>query len=83
MKVYADSKGLPTQGCGRHHGVKFGDPDITPAIEALWLADDLQQAYMDALALFTGLNELDQVRREALIQCNKDKAAVLNKLENP
>jgi hypothetical protein len=47
--------------------VKFGDPDITPAIEALWLADDLQQAYMDALALFPELNELDVVRREALI----------------
>lgn len=67
MKVYADSKQLATQGIGRHHGVKFGDPDITPAIEALWLADDLQQAYMDALQLFPDMNALDVVRREALI----------------
>jgi lysozyme len=66
MKVYPDSRGLPTQGCGRHHGVSFGDPDITPAIEALWLADDLQQAYMDALVLFPRIAELDVVRRESL-----------------
>jgi GH24 family phage-related lysozyme (muramidase) len=67
LKVYEDSKGLPTIGIGRHHGVKFGDPDITPAIEQLWLRDDLQQGYMDALQLFPELNELDVVRRESLI----------------
>ncbi len=67
MSVYADSKGLATQGVGRHHGVKFGDPDITPAIEAMWLADDLQQAYQDALALFHDLMVMDVIRREALV----------------
>jgi len=67
MKVYADSKGLATQGIGRHHGVKFGDPDITPAISALWLADDLQQGDMDALQLFPSLNALDAVRRDVCV----------------
>jgi GH24 family phage-related lysozyme (muramidase) len=67
LKVYADSKGLPTQGVGRHHGVKFGDPDIDMDTEARWLAEDVQQAYFDALDLFPNLNELDVVRREAII----------------
>ena len=67
LKVYADSKGLATQGYGRHHNVQFGDPDITPAIAALWLSDDLQQGYMDALQLFPDLNALDVVRRESLV----------------
>jgi GH24 family phage-related lysozyme (muramidase) len=67
LKVYADSKGLATQGYGRHHGVKFGDPDITPAIANLWLSDDLQQGYMDALQVFPNLNTMDAVRRDVCV----------------
>ena len=67
LKVYADSKGLPTIGIGRHHGVNFGDPDITAATAYQWLADDLQQGYQDARSLIPDIDNLDLVRREALI----------------
>lgn len=67
LKVYADSKGLPTQGTGRHHGVQFGDPDIDAATQARWLTEDLQGAYSDALSLFYSLDMLDTVRKEACI----------------
>jgi len=69
LKVYGDSRNppLPTQGVGRHHGVNWGDPDITPDTEALWLAEDLQTGYSDALTLFPNLDGFDLVRKEALI----------------
>lgn len=70
LKVYADSKGLATQGIGRHHGVKFGDSDITEATAVQWLADDLQQAYQDARSLVHDLDSLDVVRRESIIDCS-------------
>jgi GH24 family phage-related lysozyme (muramidase) len=68
LSVYADSRGLPTQGIGRHHGVKFGDPDIDEATEYRWLAEDMQTAYADALYFFSSLDDFDLVRKEALIQ---------------
>jgi GH24 family phage-related lysozyme (muramidase) len=67
LKVYADSKGLPTQGYGRHHGVNFGDPDIDDATALRWLAGDMQDAYADALSLFPQLNIFDPIRRELLV----------------
>lgn len=66
LSVYADSKGLATQGVGRHHGINFGDPDIDEATVTAWLADDLQSAYVGAASLFQ-LDQIDLVRREALI----------------
>lgn len=67
LTVYPDSRGLATQGIGRHHGVSFGDPPITPEIEAQWLTEDIQGGYQAALALIPGLDALDVVRKEALI----------------
>ena len=67
LKVYADSKGLPTIGYGRHHGVNFCDPDITAATADAWLDDDLQQAFQDARTLFPLLDTFDVVRRDALL----------------
>jgi GH24 family phage-related lysozyme (muramidase) len=66
-EVYKDSKGLPTQGIGRHTGVKFGDPPIDDATAARWLAEDLQRGYAGAASLFRNLDAIDVVRREALI----------------
>jgi len=66
LSVYADSKQLPTQGIGRHHDVRFGDPDIDDATQERWLAEDLQSAYAGAASLFS-LDQIDIVRREALI----------------
>ena len=67
LSVYADSRGLATQGIGRHSGVSFGDPDIDEQTAYRWLAEDLQTAYAGALSLVPGLNALDVVRREALV----------------
>jgi GH24 family phage-related lysozyme (muramidase) len=65
--VYTDSRGLPTQGIGRHEGVNFNDPPITADTEALWLTEDLQSAYQGAARLFVSLDQLDGVRRDALV----------------
>jgi GH24 family phage-related lysozyme (muramidase) len=67
LSVYADSRGLPTQGIGRHHGVSFGDPDIDKATEERWLQEDIQGAYAAAGRLFFGLASLDDVRVDALV----------------
>lgn len=67
LSVYPDSRGLPTQGIGRHTGVNFGDPDIDELTAYRWLAEDLQVAYSGALALVPDLDSLDDVRRDALI----------------
>jgi GH24 family phage-related lysozyme (muramidase) len=67
LVVYADSRGLPTQGIGRHQGVNFGDPPITDDTETFWLIQDLQSAYQGAARLFVSLDQLDGVRRDALI----------------
>ena len=67
LSVYPDSKGLATQGIGRHHGVNFGDPDITDDTAVQWLQDDLQQAYADAKQLFHFLDLLDMVRIESFV----------------
>jgi GH24 family phage-related lysozyme (muramidase) len=66
--VYADSRGLATQGIGRHHGVKFGDPDIDEQTAFRWLAEDMQAAYSGAIALVASLDTVDLVRREAIVE---------------
>ena len=67
LSVYSDSLGYPTQGRGRHTGVHFGDPDITPETLELWFAQDWQRAHDGALRLFPSLDQYDTTRREALI----------------
>lgn len=67
LTVYPDSRRLPTQGIGRHHGVHVGDPPITTDTQALWFAQDWQAAEDDALMLFPDLLVLDAVRYEALV----------------
>lgn len=67
LSVYKDSKGLATQGYGRHTGVSFGDADITEEIAEQWLLKDLQNASTDALELFPELDTLDLIRKETLI----------------
>jgi GH24 family phage-related lysozyme (muramidase) len=67
LVVYADSRGLATQGIGRHHGVSFGDPPITAETEARWLGEDLQGAYAAAGRLFSGLAALDAARLDAVV----------------
>lgn len=68
LTVYPDSRvpPNPTQGIGRHHGIRFGDPPITPDTQALWFAQDWQAAEDGALMLFPNLLSLDVVRQEAL-----------------
>lgn len=66
LVVYADSRGLPTQGIGRHHGIAFGDPPIDANTQALWFAHDWFDAQTQGLSLFPALLSLDQVRQEAL-----------------
>jgi GH24 family phage-related lysozyme (muramidase) len=66
-KVYADSKGLPTQGIGHHTGVHFGDADVSDQQITEWLIGDIQTAYFDAFALFKNLDTIDVVRREVLV----------------
>lgn len=67
LTVYADSRGLPTQGVGRHHGVNFGDPPIDEETEERWLQEDLQGAEATARRLFYYFDRAGQVRQEALI----------------
>lgn len=66
-KVYADSRGYPTNGIGNHNGVHFGDPDIDEATVQSDLARNLQNAYTGAQSLFPALDKMDIVRREVLI----------------
>lgn len=67
LKVYLDSRGYATQGIGRHHGIKKGDPDIDEATQARWFAEDWAASYALALTIFPKLDQIDQVRRDALI----------------
>lgn len=68
LSVYLDTKGLPTQGIGRHHGVHEGDPDITIETAHAWLAEDLAAADNFARALIGApYEDMDQVRRECCI----------------
>lgn len=68
LSVYLDTKGLATQGIGRHHGVKQGDADITVEIAHAWLAEDLASSDNFARALIGApYDDMDQVRREALL----------------
>ncbi len=66
LTVYPDSKGLPTQGYGRHHGIKFGDQPITDDQASQWFAEDWQNAYISACRLFPDLHNCGGVRIEAL-----------------
>ena len=66
LTVYPDSRGFPTQGIGRHHGVAFGDPPIDAATQAQWFEQDWDTAYAAAAWLFGGLDNIDTVRAEAL-----------------
>lgn len=65
--VYADSKGLPTQGYGQHDGVCFGDPDVDEATAEHWLINRLVVATNDARNLLGSqtFDALDQVRRDS------------------
>lgn len=67
LAVYPDSKGLPTQGIGRHHGINFGAPQITDETAARWFAEDWQDGYISACRLFPDLHNCDVVRLESLI----------------
>lgn len=67
LSVYPDSKGLPTQGIGRHHGIKFGDPDIDVETEERWLQEDSQESYDNARDIFYYFDSLGVVRQEALM----------------
>lgn len=66
LTVYADDRGLATQGIGRHHGVKFGDPPISENMQARWFVEDWTDAQTQGLSLFPALLSLDPVRQEAL-----------------
>ena len=67
LAVYRDSNGFPTQGYGQHSGVAFGDPDITRDTALVWLNKSLGIAYVGAVDTFPNLDNLDIVRKEALI----------------
>lgn len=68
LSVYLDSRGLATQGIGRHHGIKEGDPGITIETAHAWLAEDLASADNFARALVGApYDAMDQVRREACV----------------
>jgi GH24 family phage-related lysozyme (muramidase) len=66
LVVYPDSRGLPTQGRGRHTGVHFGDAPITRETLELWFAQDWATHYAGARSLFPGIATLGVVRQEAL-----------------
>lgn len=67
--VYPDSRGYATQGIGRHSGVAFGDPAISETTELQWFGEDWRNAYTVALTLVPRLDEIDEVRRNAIIWC--------------
>jgi GH24 family phage-related lysozyme (muramidase) len=67
LTVYVDSLGYFTQGIGRHVGVHRGDPDIDRATSRAWFAQDWDRAYQEARGLFDEFDQIDDVRRDAIV----------------